>query len=124
MRQMDIEQYLSERQKRLDKSKDQICNFEVFDFNYIPEKPLMREEVKPIIDALLRYQQTGIANNVLILGSRGSGKSVLAKYLIKVLSQQGQISFAYANCRQHKNWGIIRSFNQCPPGTPATNSGL
>jgi cell division control protein 6 len=98
---MDIEQYLSERQKRLDRSKGQIRNFEVFDFNYIPEKPLMREEVKPIIDALLRYQQTGIANNVLILGSRGSGKSVLAKYLINVLSQKRQLDFAYANCRQH-----------------------
>jgi Cdc6-like AAA superfamily ATPase len=98
---MDIEQYLSEKQKRLDKSKYQIRNFEVFDFNYIPAKPLMREEVKPIIDALLRYQQTGIANNVLILGSRGSGKSVLAKYLMKVLSQQDQLNFAYVNCRQH-----------------------
>jgi len=98
---MDIEHYLSARQKRLDKSNDRIQDFKVFDFNYIPEKPLMREEVKPIIDALLRYQQTGIANNVLILGSRGSGKSVLAKYLMKVLSQQGQLDFAYSNCRQH-----------------------
>jgi Cdc6-like AAA superfamily ATPase len=98
---MDIEHYLSARQKRLDKSKGRIQDFEVFDFNYIPEKPLMREEVKPIIDALLRYQQTGIANNVLILGSRGSGKSVLAKYLMKALSQQGQLDFAYSNCRQH-----------------------
>lgn len=98
---MDIEEYLSERQGRLDKSKDRIQNFDVFDFNYIPDKPLMREEVKPVIDALLRYRQTGIANNVLILGSRGSGKSVLAKYLMKVLFQQGQINFAYANCRQH-----------------------
>jgi len=100
-RQMDIEQYVSERQKHLDKSKGQIRNFEVFDFNYIPQKPLMREEVKPVIDSLIRYQQTGIANNVLILGSRGCGKSVLAKYLMKVLSQQGQLDFAYANCRQH-----------------------
>ena len=98
---MDIEQYVSERQKYLDKSKGQIHDFEVFDFNYIPQKPLMREEVKPVIDALLRYQQTGIANNVLILGSRGCGKSVLAKYLMKVLSQKGQLNFAYANCRQH-----------------------
>jgi Cdc6-like AAA superfamily ATPase len=107
---MDIEQYLAERQKRLDKSKDQIRDFEVFDFNYIPQKPLMREEVKPIIDALLRYQQTGIANNVLILGSRGSGKSVLAKYLMKALSEKGQIDFAYANCRQHNtSFKIIAS---------------
>jgi len=98
---MDIELYVSERQKHLDKSKGRIHDFEVFDFNYIPQKPLMREEVKPVIDSLLRYQQTGIANNVLILGSRGCGKSVLAKYLMKVLSQQGQLDFAYANCRQH-----------------------
>ncbi len=97
---MDIEQYLSERQKHLDKSKGKIRDFGVFDFNYIPEKPLMREEVKPVIDSLLRYQQTGIANNVLILGSRGCGKSVLAKYFMKVLSQQNKLYFAYANCRQ------------------------
>jgi len=98
---MNIDEYVSERQKNLDKSKERIRNFQVFDFNYIPEKPLMREEVKPIIDALLRYQQTGIANNVLILGSRGCGKSVIAKYLMKVMSQQGQLDFAYVNCRQH-----------------------
>lgn len=98
---MDIEKYLSQTQHNLDKSKDRIKDFHVFDFNYIPDKPLMREEVKPIIDALLRYQQTGIANNVLILGSRGSGKSVLARYLMNILSEQAQLDFAYANCRQH-----------------------
>jgi Cdc6-like AAA superfamily ATPase len=98
---MDIEQYVSHRQSLLERSNDRIQNFEVFDFNYVPEKPLMREEVKPVIDALLRYQQTGIANNVLILGSRGSGKSVLAKYLMRLLSDRGQLTFAYANCRHH-----------------------
>ena len=98
---MDIDQYLSQRQASLDKGKVRIRKFEVFDFNYVPEKPLMREEVKPVIDALLRYQQTGIANNVLILGSRGSGKSVLARYLMKVMGRQDALVFAYANCRQH-----------------------
>jgi cell division control protein 6 len=98
---MDIEEYLTKKQQHLDKSKNNIRNFEVFDFNYIPEKPLMREEVKPVIDALLRYQHTGIANNVLILGSRGSGKSVLARYLMKALSGKDRIIFAYSNCRQH-----------------------
>lgn len=101
MRPMDIDQYLSQRQAALDRGTDNIRNFEVFDFNYVPEKPLMREEVKPVIDALLRYQQTGIANNVLILGSRGSGKSVLAKYLMYLMARQGPLVFAYANCRQH-----------------------
>jgi cell division control protein 6 len=98
---MDIEQYLRNKQQHLTKSSKRIRDIGVFDFNYIPAKPLMREEVKPVIDALLRYQQTGIANNVLILGCRGSGKSVMAKYLINALSLQGKLKFAYVNCRQH-----------------------
>ena len=97
----DIEQYLRDKQRRLAKSSHRIRDYKVFDFNYIPPKPLMREEVKPVIDALLRYQQTGIANNVLILGCRGSGKSVMAKYLMNMLSQEGNVHFVYANCRQH-----------------------
>ena len=76
---MDIENYLADKQANLEKSKSRISNIEVFDFNYIPDKPLMRDEIKPVIDALLRYQQTGIANNVLILGSRGSGKSLFSQ---------------------------------------------
>jgi Cdc6-like AAA superfamily ATPase len=98
---MDIEQYLADKQSNLEESKSRISNIEVFDFNYIPDKPLMREEVKPVIDALLRYQQSGIANNVLVLGSRGCGKSVFAKYLMNVFSQTGKLEFSYANCRQH-----------------------
>jgi cell division control protein 6 len=98
---MDIGEYLLQRRASLDRSTDRICNFEVFDFNYVPQKPLMREEVKPVIDALLRYQQTGIANNILILGSRGSGKSVLTKYLMQLLAEDGKLAFSYVNCRQH-----------------------
>jgi Cdc6-like AAA superfamily ATPase len=108
---MDIEEYLQEKQQNLAAVRSRIKNFEVFDFNYIPEKPLMREEVKPIIDGLLRYRQTGIANNILILGSRGSGKSVLARYLMKLMAQEGQIQFVYANCRQHNtSFKILASF--------------
>jgi len=97
---MDIDQYLSEREAHFAQSESRICNYEVFDFNYIPEKPLMREEVKPVIDALLRYQKTGIANNMLVLGARGSGKSMLARYLMKVMSQDHELDFVYVNCRQ------------------------
>ena len=98
---MDIERYLKEKQDQLSMSRGRIQNSAVFDFNYVPERPLMREEVKPVIDALLRYAQTDIPNNILVLGSRGSGKSVLAKYLMKLLFENGPLDFAYVNCRQH-----------------------
>jgi Cdc6-like AAA superfamily ATPase len=97
---MDIEKYLVEKQHHLAKTTSGIRNIDVFNFNYIPPKPLMREEVKPVIDALLRYQQSGIANNVLILGCRGSGKSVIAKYLMQILGKRKQLDFIYVNCRQ------------------------
>jgi hypothetical protein len=44
MRQMDIEQYVSQRQHSLNKGNSRISDFKVFDFNYVPDKPLMREE--------------------------------------------------------------------------------
>ncbi len=107
---MDIHKYLSEKRKNLMRSGGKIRNFQVFDFNYIPPKPLMREEVKPLIDAVLRYQLTGIPNHALILGARGSGKSVLARYLQKLLAS-AQLHFAYVNCRQHNtSYKIVASF--------------
>ena len=45
--------------------------------------------------------QTSIANNVIILGARGCGKSLSAKYLMHELAQQPDINFIYVNCRQH-----------------------
>jgi cell division control protein 6 len=98
---MDIEEYLRQKQKNLASKAKNISNFKIFDFNYIPQKLLLRQEVKPVIDAILRYKQTSIANNVLILGSRGSGKSVSAKYLMKMLAEQTDLKFVYVNCRQH-----------------------
>ena len=98
---MDIEKYLSEKLRHLARNANRIHNFNVFDFNYIPAKPLMREEVKPLIDALLRYRQTGIANHALILGTRGSGKSVLARYLKQIMAEPNELGFAYVNCRHH-----------------------
>jgi len=101
MRKMDIREYLLKKQNDLTKTSSRIRDFQIFDFNYIPDKPLMRQETKPIIDAILRYRQTGIANNAIILGSRGCGKSVSARYLMKILTKQGGLNFAYVNCRQH-----------------------
>ncbi len=116
MRKMDIREYLLKKQNDLTKTSSRIRDFQIFDFNYIPDKPLMRQETKPIIDVILRYRQTGIANNAIILGSRGCGKSVSARYLMKILTKQGGLNFAYVNCRQHNtSFKILASLLDVSP---------
>ena len=116
---MDVKEYLYQKQKDLARKAKNISDSQIFDFNYIPQRPLLREEVKPVIDAILRYKQTGIANNVLILGSRGSGKSVSAKFLMKMLTEQADLKFAYVNCREHNtSFKILaKLLNVRPRGT-------
>jgi cell division control protein 6 len=113
---MQIEEFLSKRAEHLQKSSRRIKDFRVFDFNYIPEKPLMRQETKPLIDALLRYATTGIANHLLIFGSRGSGKTLLVKYVSRLIEKRHNVKFIYANCRQHNtSFKILASILNAKP---------
>lgn len=97
---MEIHEYLRQKEKHLSRGMANIRDLRVFDFNYIPRKPLMRRELKGVIDGLLRYQKTGIANHMLIFGSRGSGKTLGVKYLQKLFQERG-LPVSYANCRSH-----------------------
>lgn len=97
---MEIQDYVREKERRLAKGAGRLRDARVFDFNYIPERPLMREEIKPVIDALLRYERTGVANHMLIVGSRGSGKTVSVLYLRQLFHHRG-LTILYANCRSY-----------------------
>lgn len=98
---MSIAEYLNDRARILDGSLSRITDFRVFDFNFIPDQPLMREEVKPVIDACLRYLKTRIPNHLFIFGSRGCGKTLMLKYIQRLLNEQGPARGVYVNCRQH-----------------------
>ncbi|HBG27642.1 MAG: hypothetical protein A2Y10_10430 [Planctomycetes bacterium GWF2_41_51] len=97
---MDIESYFQ-------KSEDQHCqsdvvkNYKVFDFSYIPQKPLMRDECKPIIDALMRFKVSEIPTNMAIIGSRGSGKTLTLQYIKKMMEERKWLDMLYVNCRHH-----------------------
>jgi len=97
---MDIQDYLLEKEKRVERSTQRLRDMRVFDFNYIPDRPLMRDETKPIIDALVRYDKTGIANHLLIIGSRGCGKTLSVRYLEHLFRSRG-LTVLYCNCRTH-----------------------
>lgn len=99
---MKISDYLDRQAQLLDKSAARIRDFRVFDFNYIPDEPVMRQEAKPIADACLRYLKTGIANHLFIFGSRGSGKTLMVKYVTRLVERQHDATILYINCR-HQN---------------------
>lgn len=104
---MDIEDYVRQKEKRLQSKTSRIRHLEVFDFNYLPTKPVMREELRPVVDGLLRYLSTGIPNNLLIVGSRGSGKTLSVRYLKQILQPKG-LNFLYVNCRiQNTSYKIL-----------------
>jgi Cdc6-like AAA superfamily ATPase len=98
---MKITDYLDQEARSLKSTAKKIRNFRVFDFNFIPEEPLMREEAKPIIDACLRYRTTGIPNHLFIFGSRGSGKTLMVRHIGNLLATRDGTTVLYANCRQH-----------------------
>lgn len=99
---MDIAEYLERKAKRLEHGHRRIRDYRVFDFNYVPEKPVMREEIQPVADAVLRYMKTGIPNHLLVVGSRGSGKTLLVRSLAQaLLRDKSAPRFLHVNCRHH-----------------------
>jgi len=76
----------------------------------------MREEVKPIVDSLLKFEKTNIPNNLVIYGARGSGKTLTIQYLKRVLETQSELKILYANCRNHNtSFKILAHFTGMKP---------
>ena len=98
---MDIASYLNEKRKHFSQSSSNVRDFTVFDYNYIPDEPVQREEVKEIIKHMVRFETTGIPTHISIVGSRGSGKTLILKYLQKITSKGKQLDVLYVNCRHH-----------------------
>ena len=96
-----MKSYLLSRASQIKEETSSIKDFFVFDFSYIPERPFMRREARSIIDAILRYAQTGIAKNLALFGSRGCGKTLLVRYLAKELQENDGLTILYCNVRNH-----------------------
>jgi Cdc6-like AAA superfamily ATPase len=97
----DIETYIQKSREEVQRLNSDVRDFRVFDFNFIPEKPLIRAEAKRLIDLFIRYQQTGIPRNLVVIGARGSGKTLMLKYLSRTFSSKLQLPFQAVNCRVH-----------------------
>jgi cell division control protein 6 len=99
---MDIAAYLRQQKEHLGEESQKVKDFSVFDFNHIPDQPVMREECKELVDEMLRFEISGIPNHHAIVGSRGSGKTLMMKFLQRVVEAQTSLDMLYVNCR-HQN---------------------
>jgi len=112
---MDVQMYLKGRQEAIRKEAGRIKDFSVFDFSYIPIQPVMREEAKILIDAILRYDHTGIPKNLALFGSRGSGKTLMVRYLAKELHSESGVKILYCNVRNHNtSFKIVEHLLRAP----------
>jgi len=101
MRRMDIASYLENKRDHFGQTSSKVKDFSVFDYNYIPEKPVERAEVKEIVKQMVRFEMTGIPAHMSIVGSRGSGKTLMLKYLQHMVSRKTELDVLYVNCRHH-----------------------
>lgn len=88
----------------------------MFDFSYIPQEPVLREECKLLADEMLRFDLSGIANHHAIIGSRGSGKTLMVRYLQRVMQRHADLDIVYANCRHHNSsFKVLAHWLDMPP---------
>jgi Cdc6-like AAA superfamily ATPase len=112
---VDIDDYLTRRMEALRSGTSVLRDPRVFDFSHVPDQPLLREEARPIIDSLLRYASTGIPQNLVILGSRGCGKTLLLKFLQRQLKERVNLDVLYGNCRtQNTTFKLLAEILRLP----------
>lgn len=98
---MDIQDYMTRQRGLIERQSRYVKAYRVFDFSYVPSQPMIRPETKQLVDDLLRFELTGVPSNALVLGSRGSGKTLTLKHLCEVMPKQSSLVMRYVNCRHH-----------------------
>ena len=99
---MDIAACINQNRRLAGQASEKIKDQTVFDFNHIPDEPVMREEGRTLLEEMIRFEQTGLPDHYAVIGSRGSGKTLMLKYLQRVILQHADLDLLYVNCR-HQN---------------------
>lgn len=96
-------EYIEKSREEAERVGSSVKDFRVFSFDHIPERPVIRPEVKRIVDCLVRYQQSGIPRHLVIVGPRGCGKTLTFRYLEKTFAEKLKLPFFGVNCRIHNS---------------------
>ena len=103
-------------------SSSVIKNLKVLDFDYIPEEILHRDEQLRFLAQMFKPLLSCTAQNVVIKGPVGTGKTVIAKKfsnsIVSIARGQGKIiEYVHINCRKRSTdamvmLGILNHFDQ------------
>ncbi len=74
-----------------------IKNTEVFNLNYIPEEIYIRKELETAGKYIAEYILTGIPNNLIVYGNKGSGKTTSILNLLNAFKEDKKLDFVYLN---------------------------
>jgi cell division control protein 6 len=113
---VDHRDRLQRRLQSMGERAQQIKDFSVFDFDYVPDQPLLRKEADKLMDELVSFKVTGIPTHCFIVGSRGCGKTLTLRFLERLFTTETKLTFHYANCRQHNtSFKILTHLLGLPP---------
>ncbi|WP_434531063.1 Cdc6/Cdc18 family protein [Haloarcula sp. NS06] len=102
-----------------------IADRTVFDDEYPPQRLRHRDaEVDRLTTALAPTKRGRQADDLLIEGSPGVGKTVLARHTLGQLSERHDLDYTHIECMGASTAGIIREVLATVGPTPATNTPL
>ena len=93
-------------------SSSVIKDLNVLDFNYVPEELLHRDEPLKFLAQMFKPLLSGVAQNAVIRGPVGTGKTVIAKKfcssIVKIARKQGKtIEYVHINCRKRSKDAMV-----------------
>jgi len=92
--------------------------------NYRPEEPVGREaEIGVIADAVRPLMHRHDANNLIIYGPAGVGKTTCTRYVTSELESQASVKSVYINCWQYNTRSSLLTELLIQLGYPAPRKG-
>ena len=106
-------------------SSSVIQHVDYLDFNFVPEDLLHRDTQLRMLAQLFKQTLKGVAQNAVITGPVGSGKTVMAKKLCQELTQIARkkglvLEYVHVNCRKRstESMALLAVLNHFDPRFP------
>lgn len=102
-----------------------VKNPHVFEISYPPDEIVKRREYKELFKEISNTVIYNTPNNILVLGNPGSGKTVIAKYIRKIIDRERtDVNTYYINCRDKTGRDILKELIGIINGHAVTRSRL